>query len=342
MKKPILVFKVGTSSLTHSDGRINEVLIRDFARQLAGLQKRYHIVMVSSGAVGAGKKYLRRYSGQMSERKAAAAVGNPLLISMYFEAFRPYDIGIAQSLCERRHFSDRKQFLQLKQTYKELWANGIIPIANENDVVSDYELKFSDNDELATLIAVGFGAELLLIGTSVPGVLDANGQVVREIATFTDEVLGLAHTETSAGGLGGMISKLTFARLATGLGVKVIIFQANQENSLLMAEQQKVGTVCPARDTTTNARRKWLASGCLLGGRIKVDKGAQKALMERKSLLAVGIEKVVQPFNRGEVIEIMGHTGRTPFAVGRVKVSSGELVKTKNLEVAHADEIVLL
>ncbi|MBN8590090.1 MAG: glutamate 5-kinase [Rhodothermia bacterium] len=342
MNKPILVFKVGTSALTRSDGRINEALIRDFARQLAVLKQRYHIVMVSSGAVGSGKKYLRRYSGQMAERKAAAAVGNPLLISMYFEAFRPYDIPIAQSLCERRHFSDRKQFLQLKQTYEELWENGIIPIANENDVVSDYELKFSDNDELATLIAVGFGAQVLLIGTSVSGVLDERGEVVKEITHFSDDVLGLAHNETSSGGLGGMISKLTFARLATGLGVKTIIFQANMENSLLLAEEQQVGTVCPARATTTNARRKWLASGCILGGRIKVDKGAQAALMERKSLLAVGIEKIMQPFQRGELIEIVGQTGKTPFAVGRAKVSAEELVWAKNVEVAHADEIILL
>lgn len=342
MTKPILVYKVGTSSLTRADGRINEALLRDFARQLATLHDQYHIVIVSSGAVGSGRKFIGDYTGEITQRKAAAAIGNPLLISMYFEAFRPYEIPIAQSLCERRHFSDRRQFLQLKETYEELWRNGIIPIANENDVVSDYELKFSDNDELATLIAIGFGAELLLIGTSVDGVLDANGQSVPEIQAFTDDVMGLATSEKSAVGLGGMISKLTFARLATSLGVTTVIFRASSENGILKAARQKTGTICPAKLVTTSARRKWLASGCLLGGRIRVDKGAQQALLKRKSLLAVGIEKVIQPFVQGEVIEIIGSNAKTPFAVGRAKVSSDVLEKTHNIEVAHADDIVLL
>lgn len=344
MQKPILVFKVGTSSLTRPDGRIDEALIRHFARQLADLHAQYHIVMVSSGAVGAGKQFIAGYEGSMPERKAAAAIGNPLLISMYFEAFRPYDIPIAQSLCERRHFSDRKHFLQLKQTYEALWANGIIPIANENDVVSDYELKFSDNDELATLIAVGFGASDLLIGTSVAGVLEEDGRLVPEITAFSDDILGLAKAEKSAGGLGGMISKLTFARLATSLGVRTVIFKARGENQILSALSGKTGTICPPKSVATTARRKWLASGCLLGGRIKVDKGAHQALLARKSLLAVGVEKILQPFEKGELIEIVG-SSRTPFAVARAKRSSTDLAESlreRNVELAHADEIILL
>ncbi|MBU2047089.1 MAG: glutamate 5-kinase, partial [Bacteroidetes bacterium] len=162
MKKPILVIKFGSASITTPNHEIDEAVIANVAVQVAELIKIYNIVLVSSGAVAAGKKKLLHYSGSLSEKKAAAAIGNPLLLQTYAHYFAPFGISIAQSLCERHHFSNRNQFLQLQKTYEELWKSNVIPIANENDVVSNLELKFSDNDELATLIAVGFGAELLL------------------------------------------------------------------------------------------------------------------------------------------------------------------------------------
>src|SRR5690606_19665027 len=169
----------------------------EVARQVAQIQEKYHIVLVSSGAVAAGKSYLKNYTGTLSDKKAAAAIGNPMLLSKYSQYFAPYGIALAQSLCERHHFSNRNQFLQLKSTYEKLWANNIIPIANENDVVSNLELKFSDNDELATLIAVGFNASLLLFSTSVPGVLDKEGAVIPQLDTLDKNVLLLANKEKS-------------------------------------------------------------------------------------------------------------------------------------------------
>ncbi|MFN8261362.1 MAG: glutamate 5-kinase [Chitinophagales bacterium] len=344
MQKPILVFKIGTSSITDAKGNLDEMVVQSVAKQLAALHKRYHIVMVSSGAVGTGKKFIKNYSGKIEERKAAAAVGNPILIYKYSEAFAKYKIPIGQSLCERGHFSDREKFLQLRATYEELWKNGIIPIANENDVVSSRELKFSDNDELATLLAVGFGAELLLIGTSVPGVLDANGNVVRSIEKFDDKILSMATKEKSAAGLGGMISKLTFAHMATNLGIRVIIFPARDKNGLLNAVKEKTGTVCIPKGVSKNARQKWLASGSLVIGSIVVDEGAQKALQKRKSLLAVGVKNIQAAFEEGEAIEILDVTGKV-FAVARAKISSRQLLKDmkqQSLVLAHADDIVLM
>lgn len=108
----------------------------------------------------------------MLERKAAAAVGNPILIQLYHKYFQQHSINVAQALCERVHFSNRTQFLQLKQTFATFWDNNIVPIVNENDLVSNVEIKFSDNDELATLIAIGFDASHLILCTSTGGVLD--------------------------------------------------------------------------------------------------------------------------------------------------------------------------
>ncbi|MBW4889486.1 glutamate 5-kinase [Mucilaginibacter sp. HMF5004] len=344
MIKPILVIKFGTASITTKTGELDEVVMQDIARQVAAIHNDYHIVMVSSGAVAAGKKLLKNYTGTISERKAAAAIGNPLLLNKYASFFAPYGINIAQSLCERQHFSNRNQFLQLKKTYEDLWANDIIPIANENDVVSNLELKFSDNDELATLIAVGFGASVLLFSTSVPGVLDKEGNVIPEIPVIDSGALALANKEKSALGLGGMISKLTFARLATRMGIKVVIFGIRTDDGILNAIKEQTGTLCPPQECSMPARKKWLASGSLVTGSLQVDAGAYKALQNGHSLLAVGVKGIINKFESGEVFEILDENSLS-VAVGRSKVSSDEIainLKTTKLTVANADDIVLI
>lgn len=344
MAKPILVLKFGTASITTGSGELDEAVIAEIARQVALIHQQYNLVIVSSGAVAAGKKFLKNYKGTLNEKKAAAAIGNPLLLNTYSRYFLPHGISIAQSLCERHHFSNRDQFLQLKRTYEELWANSIIPIANENDVVSNLELKFSDNDELATLIAVGFGASQVLFSTSVPGVLDSSGQVIPELDTTDKKVLLLANKEKSAAGLGGMTSKLTFARLANLMGIGVVIFGIRTENGILNALKGKTGTLCLPQKSTLPARKKWLASGSLVSGRIQIDAGACKALQNRHSLLAVGIKKILTGFENGEIIEILDEDNNA-VAVAKARIASAMLAKdinVKNLEVAHADNIVLL
>ncbi len=343
MHKKLLVLKVGTSSITKNNGSLDEPIMVDMARQLCELHQQYRIVLVSSGAVGSGKIYMKNYTGKLHERKAAAAIGNPLLLHKYAQFLAPYGIHIAQSLCERHHFSNRQQFLQLKETFETLWENDIIPIANENDVVSNLELKFSDNDELASLIAIGFGADQLLLATSVPGVLNQQGEVVNTIDYFDEKVLSLAKKDKSTLGLGGMISKLTFARLATQMGVPVTIFGLRTKDGILKAVAGETGTLCKAQKANINARKRWLASGSVVQGGVLIDAGAEKALRAGKSLLSVGVQQINGTFEKGEVIEILSQEGR--LAVARSKCSSEEVksqLKQQNCKIAHADDIVIL
>ncbi|WP_433896054.1 glutamate 5-kinase [Sphingobacterium mizutaii] len=343
MKKPILVIKFGSAAIT-TDGEIDERIVLEIARQCAQLQPKYNIVIVSSGAVAAGKKFIPKYTGTLAQKKAAAAIGNPLLVRTYGTYFKPFKIALAQSLCERHHFANRSQFLQLKSTYETLWKNNVIPIANENDVVSNKELKFSDNDELATLIAVGFGAEQILFSTSVPGVLDENGKVIPELKIIDKAALALAKEEKSAVGLGGMISKLNFARLANQMGIKAVIFSMKTEDGILKAVVGETGTVCQAQVKKLSSRNKWLASGSLITGLVQVDKGALAALSKRKSLLAVGVNKIIQDFEVGEVFQIADED-HVIHAVAKSKIDSVSLrsqAEKKNIEIAHADDIVLL
>ncbi|WGQ09659.1 glutamate 5-kinase [Pedobacter gandavensis] len=344
MNKPILVLKLGTASITTPKGELDEGVIADVAAQVAQLAEGHRLILVSSGAVAAGKQYIKNYKGKISERKAAAAIGNPILLNTYSKHFYPYGIQMAQSLCERRHFSNRTQFLQLKETYEELWKNGVIPIANENDVVSDLELRFSDNDELATLLGVGFGASLILLGTSVPGVLDKDGKVVEKIDSINNEVFSLADKKTSDLGLGGMVSKLTFAHLASTMGIKVVIFGIRTPNGILDAVAEKTGTVCAPKNCSIPARNKWLASGSLVTGRLMVDEGAVEAIRARKSLLAVGVAAVIAPFANGEIFELVD-AQMNIVGVARAKASSENIennLKQHNLEIANASDIVIL
>ncbi len=343
MQKPVLVVKLGSAVITDSDGTIDQVIIKKLAAEIATLSANYRVVMVSSGAVGSGKAFIKNYKGTLIERKAAAAVGNPILIQLYHKYFTKYGITVAQALCERHHFSNRFQFLQLKETFHEFWKNDILPVVNENDLVSNVELKFSDNDELATLIAVGFDAQTLIICTSVGGFMDAEKKIIPFVDAIDAQIMGLVNTEKSSLGLGGMLSKLTFTRLATSLGIKVIISGLSGPNPFQTALSGSAGTTFKPQKSNLKARQKWLASGSITLGGIQVDKGAEKALFNRKSLLAVGIREVQGGFSFGEVVQLINEEHQI-IGVAKVKMGASEIAAhtaRKNTLAAHADDIVM-
>jgi glutamate 5-kinase len=343
MSREVLVIKLGTAVITDDTGNIDTEIVKKVAAEVARLYKLYDIVLVSSGAVGSGKKFIKDYKGSLSERKAAAAVGNPILIQLYHQHLSQHGITVAQALCERVHFSNRKQFLQLKQTFTTFWENNILPVVNENDLVSNVEIKFSDNDELATLIAIGFDASSLVLCTSAGGLLDDNRQVIRQIDKIDANLLKFVRTEKSGLGLGGMISKLTFTRLAISLGIKVIICGLKGSQPISEALEGNNGSYFIPQKSNLRARQKWLASGSVTLGTIHVDKGAAKALQSRKSLLTVGINKIEGKFVSGEVIQLMDEDG-VILGVAKTRLDAPVIIRqlaTKGIIAAHADDIVL-
>jgi glutamate 5-kinase len=343
MPGKVLVIKLGTAVITDSKGNIDTAIVKKVAAEVATLSKKYHIVLVSSGAVASGKKFLGDYKGTLSERKAAAAVGNPILIQLYHQHLQQHGITVAQALCERVHFSNRKQFLQLRQTFTTFWKNNIIPVVNENDLVSNVEIKFSDNDELATLLAIGFEASSLVLCTSTGGLLDDKSQVIRRIEKVDASVMKYVDATKSGLGLGGMISKLTFTRLAISLGINVIICGLKGHQPLADALDGHNGSYFMPQKSNLRARQKWLASGSVTLGAIHIDKGAAKALQGRKSLLTVGIKTVDGNFIAGEVIQLMDESGAI-LGVAKTKLDTQSIarqLKEKNVIAAHADDIVL-
>jgi glutamate 5-kinase len=343
MPREVLVIKLGTAVITNNAGNIDTAIIKKIAAEVAELHKKYNIVLVSSGAVGSGKKYLKDYKGSLFERKAAAAVGNPILIQLYHQQLSRHGLTVAQALCERVHFSNRAQFLQLRQTFSTFWENNIIPVVNENDLVSNVEIKFSDNDELATLIAIGFDASSLVLCTSAGGLLDNQQQVIKRIEKLDAGILKYVSTEKSGLGLGGMISKLTFTRLALSLGIHVVICGLKGDHPVTDALAGRNGSYFVPQKSNLRARQKWLASGSVTLGTLLVDKGAAKALQSRKSLLTIGIKNAEGKFTEGEVVQIMDEEGQI-IGVAKTKLGAQAVNKQlsmKNVIAAHADDIVL-
>jgi glutamate 5-kinase len=338
--KPILVIKVGSSVITDEGGNLNITILENIVFQASQLFSQYNIILVSSGAVSSGKRWLKKYNQHLTKRKAAAAIGNPILMKEYSMHFLKHGYQVAQALLERQHFASRSQFLQLKETIFELWQNEIVPVVNENDVVSNYELQFSDNDELATLLAVSFNADVLIFCTSEGGYKDERGSIIPFVEDV-DDVIHFLRNVTSAHGTGGMNSKLTFTKLATGLGIRVVYCGVKDDDSFIRALKGDGGTTFDARQSTLNERQKWLASGSITIGSVEIDEGAYKALQQRKSLLLVGVIKTEGAFSAGEVVQLMLPTKQI-VGVARIRFSASDLsTKRKNVMVAHADNIVI-
>ncbi len=343
MQKPVLVIKLGTAVLTNDKGALVLATLKKVAAEIAVLLAEHRVVLVSSGAVGSGRSYLSSYKGTLVERKAAAAIGNPILIRHYQKQFSRYGIPVAQALCERQHFSSRPRFLQLKETFQVFWDNGVLPIMNENDLVSNVELKFSDNDELATLTAIGFDAEAMLLCTSVGGLQDGDGKVIPRVEKVGGDILGLVQKGKSSVGLGGMLSKLTFTRLACSLGIRVVICGLDGKTPFADALAGSAGTSFAPFASNLKARQKWLASGSITLGSLFVDKGAVKALSQRSSLLSVGVRQVQGKFSSGEVVQLKDEEENI-FGVAKVRLGVAEILanlSSKNVVAAHADDIVL-
>lgn len=341
--KDLVILKLGTSTVTDSNGALDDAALSRIASQVAKLNTEYRLAVVSSGAIAAGRQELENFNGRSAERKTAAAIGNPRLMSRYAELFASAGITVAQVLCERDTFADRKKFLELQETLLALWDQGILPIVNENDVVSHYEKRFSDNDELATLFAVGFGAKRLLLGTSVEGLLDGE-RLVKQVDVFDKSIFALADHKKSSFGLGGMVSKLSCAERATRFGVEVIIFNACTDGNIVKANDRAVGTICHASVSTLSSYHKWVAGIGLVLARIHIDEGAATAVKQRKSLLAVGVKGVKGNFEAGEVIEVRTEKDDEMVAVARAHMASRDLDIEKlqrGVIVAHADEIVV-
>ncbi|HBS05746.1 MAG TPA: glutamate 5-kinase [Leptospiraceae bacterium] len=353
-----IVVKVGTGLLADENGFRPE-MIQKLAREIHFLKKaNRQVILVSSGAVGAGREVLKRRSDYeplaepgLSRKQALAAIGQVHLISEYSRLFSDVGIHSAQLLFSARDFRDRRAYLNIGHTLNELLDLDVVPIINENDTVSTEELKFGDNDMLSAACAGLFHADCLIILTTVDGFL-RDGKRIPFIELVDDEVLSFAGGPTGPGS-GGMRTKMEAARLGQRVGHFTAILPGKQESPIrALLEGKDLGTLVPPFPESSArklaARKKWILY--VPGeGRLIVDDGARKALLEKgASLLSAGVQQCEGTFRQGDVVEILDNRD-TVIARGLSSVPSeslqgligGHSNANSSVEVVHRDNLIL-
>jgi glutamate 5-kinase len=349
-----IVFKFGTNILRGDDGCVSLPRIFAFIEDIAALVKRgKEVIIVTSGAVGLGKKRLSlEDTTGTALKQACAAIGQGKLMSIYESGFDTYNLVTAQILLTEDDFSLRKKYLSLRTTLSKLLELGVIPVINQNDTVSTVELDemyenmqvcFSDNDKLSALVASELDADLLVILSDVNGLYDKNpklnkdAKIIREIPEVTDEVLAMG-SGASDGGRGGMATKLEAARLVTRFGSKVLI--ANGKEPFIIKkifEGGDFGTMFLPQTEGLSDKKRWIGYATNIIGKIKVNDGAKRALIENEtSLLPIGVLEVINTFKKGDVISILDEEG-CEFARGIVNYDSESCKKVLG---AHSNDIM--
>lgn len=322
-----VVVKVGTAVLS-TDGELEVAVLENLVQQLAKLRHRgCRVVLVSSGAVAAGRTALKNMGGTpptgLSGKQAAAAIGQGRLMHLYDNAFAECGVLCAQVLLTRDDLKDRTRFLNVRNTFSTLLDNGVIPVVNENDTVSVNELKFSDNDNLASLLLNPVEADLFVNLTSIGGVLDANPSTnpqariipcIERVRSLDLDCLCGGRAATSAGGTGGMYSKLLSAQRAAQLGVPTSILPGRTPDVITrMFAEESLGTWVRAEEHTVSRRKYWLAYQAEPQGTLLLDAGAAGALRHHgKSLLPGGILAVEGSFGAGALVQLV----HVPVAMG--------------------------
>ncbi|HEY8353631.1 MAG TPA: glutamate 5-kinase [Methylophilaceae bacterium] len=362
-----LVVKVGSSLVTNNGQGLDRGAISSWVLQIAQLvgQGR-RVVLVSSGAVAEGMQRLgwRKRPVNISELQAAAAVGQMGLVQMYESCFSKHGLHTAQILLTHEDLADRKRYLNARSTLRTLLDLGVIPIINENDTVATDEIRFGDNDTLASLVANLIEADVLVILTDQAGLYSADPRKYADAAFIGSETAGNPELEKMAGGAGsaigsgGMLTKVLAAKRAARSGAGTIIASGREKDVLVrLAAGEHIGTHLHAGQVKTMARKQWLAGHLRVAGKVRLDAGASKALLhDGKSLLPIGVIGVEGRFDRGDVVSCLDEGGRE-IARGLVNYNAGEtrrimrrpsseiesvLGYVDEPELIHRDNLVLL
>ncbi len=356
-----VVVKVGTKVLTDSTNRIDRKVIKNLAEQVCALMDRkIEVVLVSSGAIGAGLGLLklRKKGKSLSELQAIASVGQNHLMDLYNEYFNKKGYIAGQILLTQEDFNDRRRFLNIRYTLNTLFEYKAIPVINENDSISTEEIKCGDNDRLSGLVADFADADILVMLTDVDGLCDATGTLVNHLKAITGRVKSLCHGKGCEESTGGMITKLEAIKNASSAGIECVIAYGKKKNVILdIVDGKNIGTRIDAQERSLKARKRWIAFSLKPKGKIVIDAGAEKALVNNhKSLLSSGIKKASGKFLDGDVIDVV-NLKRKVVARGLTNYSSKEIEKIKGLrsdkieielgykdydEVIHRDNLVII
>ena len=341
-----IVIKIGTNVLQQTNGKLDYKLINELTSQIAKIRSCGHeVLLVSSGSIGAGRELcsVDESRNTLVSHQILASVGQAKLIQIYSDYFRKHKATVAQILLTRSDFGLRKSYLNIRNTLENLLKYRIVPIVNENDVVAteELDLNFGDNDLLAVYLATLIGADQLFFLTVAPGLLKEEetikgkkSKVVAKVEKLTEEIVQHCLPITSAGGKGGMESKVRSAGMAMSFGIDTYIIDGKFPGGVFEIMGGKtIGTHFVAHGRKIRSYQKWLAAGALNKGTLIIDQGAELALLKnKKSLLARGVAKVLGKFEYKDLVEIHNLEG-VKLGVGRADCSAKVLrsqIKERN------------
>jgi glutamate 5-kinase len=348
-----IVIKLGTGVLTTGIGNLDTERISVLCKQVNALRERgIEVIIVSSGSIGLGmgKLGLEKRPKDLASLQACAAVGQSILINTWQQGFDPYELTVAQILLTREDLRAKHRHNAVFETVERLLAHGTVPIVNENDTVSAAEIKFGDNDTLSALVASVTNADMLFILSNIPGLIDmeGSGEVIPVVETITREIEAMAQGTQQETSVGGMVSKLSAAKIAQRAGCGVII-GSGKDASLFdqLLEGHIVGTYFVPKDVPVKSYKRWIAIQDRFKGSVMVDPGAYEALRNGSSLLAKGIVSQAGHFGIEDMIEIISPDGEV-IGQGMAACASEDLATGDTSDerdsklVVHRSNLVLL
>lgn len=360
-----LIIKIGSSLLINeSDGSLNKLWLDNLVKEITELKKNNHsVIIVSSGAIGLGRKYLGFDDGynRLEQQQAAAASGQIILAHAYQDLFEKHQIKVAQVLLTLDDLEDRTKYLNSRNTIETLLNIDVIPIINENDTVATEEIRYGDNDQLAARVSQLISADCLILFSDVKGLYDANpkthpdAQLIKEIENITNEIKSMATESKSDYGSGGMQSKIEAAKICMNSGCHTIVASGLLEKPIDNINTTNDYSHFIPQENPLSARKKWIRGMIDSKGSIEIDQGAEMALETGKSLLPVGVRAVEGSFDKGELISIVSKSGdvigkgMTNFSDLEIEIIKG--LKTSEIksklgylttnEAIHRDNLVL-
>ena len=359
----IIVIKIGSSLLVDKNRKIRKKWLSSFAKDIHKLKsKNKKIIIVSSGAIALGciKMNYNKKNLKLVQSQAIASVGQIELMNLFSNIFSKYKLNISQILLTLDDTEERRRSLNAKRTFENLFDLNFIPIVNENDTTATSEIKYGDNDRLASRVAQITNADTLILLSDVDGLYTKNpkyfkdAKIIKKVENFDEDLKNINLKGNNEFGSGGMSTKIEAAKICQLSGCNMIIANGLYLNPIDKIIKKSNCTLFISKISKLDARKKWIISSISPKGELIIDEGAKKALKNGKSLLAAGIKKVRGRFNKGDHIKVLDKTNKE-FARGLCSFSSNEIEKilghhskeiekilgyTAKSEVVHKDDMV--
>ena len=361
----LVVIKIGSALIVDpATGKARADWMRDLAADVASLRAAgTQVVLISSGSIALGRQHLSLPAGaiKLPEKQAAAAIGQVELAQLWSNALQAHDMRTAQILLAPEDTETRRRHINARTTIQTLLELGFVPVVNENDTVTTYEIRFGDNDRLAARVAGMISGDWLILLSDVDGLYTKNphqsedAEHIPEITQIDEDIMALGGGANAEFASGGMATKLAAARIATEAGADMVICKGSASRPVTALLDGARYSLFHRRTSPKKARKNWIAGALDPKGQIVVDKGAQSALLKGKSLLPVGILRLSGHFDRGDLVQIinaegieLGHglAGYATAEAEKIKGQKSQVIETLlgyegRAELIHADDLVL-